>query len=520
MQVEQFLEDRAQRDPDKIAVVAGDRRCTYAQLDEQANRFAHALIEAGLQRWDRVGIYLDNSVEAVVAIFGVLKARGVFVVINSQARPEHAASVLGDSGSVVAIVHARTVEVHGSDWLRLPDVHTVFAVGATVEGVKGARVFPSCETTRSGGPSDVSRPPARNIDVDLAALIYTSGSTGKPKGAMLTHLNMVSAARSVTEYLENTSADVILNFLPLAFSYGLYQVLTAFLAGGTVVLERCLGYPHEIVRTLQRERVTGLPLVPTAATILLQLDLSRYDLSRLRYITNAAAPLPPGRIRQLRAALPHVRLYSMYGLTECKRVSYLPPDQIDIRPTSVGRGMPNEEVYIVDDCGRRVAPGVVGELVVRGAHVMQGYWRQPEATAEVLRPGPFPGERVLHTGDLFRMDDEGYLYFVGRKDDMIKTRGEKVSPLVVERIISLMPGIADVAVYGLPDDVLGQAVVAAVTPNPGATLTVHEIKRHCAQHLEPYMVPRLVEIRESLPLTGSGKIDRRALRTASAGAAR
>ena len=266
---------------------------------------------------------------------------------------------------------------------------------------------------------------------------------------MLTHLNIVSAATSITTYLENTPDDIIINLLPLSFDYGLYQVLMAFKVGGTIVLERSFTYPHTVIETIIREKVTGLPIVPTISAVLLQLDLSPYKFPDLRYISNTAAALPTHHIIRLRELFPHVRIYSMYGLTECKRVSYLPPDQIDIRPTSVGRGMPNEEVYIVDEKGQRVPPGVVGELVVRGSNVMKGYWELPEETEEKLKPGPFPGEKVLYTGDLFRMDEEGYLYFFGRKDDIIKTRGEKVSPKEVEDVLYSLPGIAEAAVIGV-----------------------------------------------------------------------
>jgi acyl-CoA synthetase (AMP-forming)/AMP-acid ligase II len=209
----------------------------------------------------------------------------------------------------------------------------------------------------------------------------------------------------------------------------------------------------------------------------------------------------------LRAALPDVRLYSMYGLTECKRVSYLPPEQLDARPDSVGRGMPNEEVWLVDDEGRRLSAGT-GELVIRGSNVMVGYWNLPEESARVLRPGPLPGERVLHSGDIFRMDDQGYLYFVGRKDDIIKTRGEKVSPKEVENVLCGCDGVAEAAVVGVPHDILGQAVKAIVTLRPGATLTEADILQHCARQLEDFMVPRMVEIRGALPTTQNGKVSR------------
>jgi len=285
----------------------------------------------------------------------------------------------------------------------------------------------------------------------------------------------------------------------------------AFKIGGTLVLEPSFAYFYPLIETLVREQVTGLPLVPTIASILLQHDLSKYSFPHLQYITNTAAALPTQQIRDLRRLFPQVKIYSMYGLTECKRVSYLPPAQIDVRPGSVGRGMPNEEVYIVDENGNRVGPGVVGELVVRGSNVMKGYWELPEETERVLKPGPFPGEKVLYTGDLFTSDAEGYLYWVGRKDDIIKTRGEKVSPKEVEDVLYSLPGIADAAVVGVPDEVLGSAIKAYVTQMPGARLSEQDVLRHCREHLEDLMVPKFIEFRDRMPTTQNGKINKRAL---------
>jgi len=270
-------------------------------------------------------------------------------------------------------------------------------------------------------------------------------------------------------------------------------------------------YPRAILDTMAREHVTGFPIVPTICSILLQMDLGSYSFPDLRYLTNTAAALPIEHIRKLREALPNIKIYSMYGLTECKRVSYLPPDQLDIRPGSVGRGMPNEEVYVVGEDGNRVGPGVVGELVVRGANVMKGYWELPEETDKVLRPGPFPGEKVLYTGDLFRTDDEGYLYMVGRKDDIIKTRGEKVSPREVENVLYSHPKIAEAAVVGVPDSVLGNAICAFVGLKAGETLTEMDVRAFCVDRLEDFMVPKIVQFRESLPKSANGKIAKKEL---------
>jgi len=323
---------------------------------------------------------------------------------------------------------------------------------------------------------------------------------------------MVSAATSITQYLENNSSDVIINFLPLSFDYGLYQVLMAFKMGATIVLEKSFTYPYTIISKMQSERVTGFPGVPTVFAILLQLkDLEKYDLRSLRYMTNTGAALPVSHIERLRKSFPHVRVYSMYGLTECKRVSYLSPEELDRIPQSVGKAMPNTEVYLVNEKGERLSPGETGELVVRGANVMRGYWKMAEETAAVLRPGPYPGESVLYTGDLFKMDERGFLYFVARKDDIIKSRGERVSPKEIENVLYSLPQVREAAVIGVPDEILGQAIKAIVVADDGSRLTQKEVIAHCAQNLEDFMVPRLVEFRASLPKTPTGKIKKHEL---------
>jgi acyl-CoA synthetase (AMP-forming)/AMP-acid ligase II len=324
---------------------------------------------------------------------------------------------------------------------------------------------------------------------------------------------MVSAARSIIQYLENRSDDITLTVLPLSFDYGLYQVIMAFMFGGTVVLERSFLYPVKFLECIQREKVTGLPLVPTIAAMLLKMQsIDRYDLSSLRYVTNTAAALPVDHIRRLRALLPHARLYSMYGLTECKRVSYLPPEELDRRPSSVGKAMPNTEVLIVNEAGEEVLPGVVGELVIRGAHVMRGYWNAPELTAATFRPGRFPGEIHLHSGDLFRKDEEGFLYFVGRKDDMIKCKGERVSPREVENILCQLDGVAEAAVIGIPDEIFGHVIKAFVVRRKVSSLSERDVLRHCAANLEALMVPKRIEFLDDLPKTPNGKVDRKMLK--------
>ena len=483
MQLESFLEHSARRLPNKVALVFGEQRLTYAEIETRANRLAHALIAAGVERGDRVAIFLDNSVEAVVSVFAVLKAGAVFVMVNPTTKAEKLTWILNNCQARALVAPTKKLPALDDCWSQTPYLACVFLTGGANAAVAGNAAkqffdldtiscteaavaelvrYPTCSTVDRNSHEfryeTCTQPPAkRAIDIDLAALIYTSGSTGNPKGVMLTHLNMVSAATSITTYLENREDDVILSVLPLSFDYGLYQSLMAFKIGGTLVLERSFTYPHAVLETLIREKVTGFPLVPTMAAILLQMDLSKYEFSSLRYVTNTAAALPVEHIKKLRGLFPHVTLFSMYGLTECKRVSYLPPDQLDIRPNSVGKGMPNEEVFVVDGDGRQVDAGVVGELVVRGANLMKGYWNLPEETANKLRPGPVPGELMLYTGDLFRTDAEGYLYFVGRKDDIIKCRGEKVSPKEVENVLCSHAAIAEAAVIGVPGRCSGRS---------------------------------------------------------------
>jgi len=522
MLVNDFLQDSADRFPDKVALICDGHRLTYAQIEEQANRVANALLDLGVQRGDRVAVWLPNSVETVIAIFGILKAGATFTVVNATTKPGKLAYVMNNCAACGLFAPARQRrQVEGlSD--AVPSTHFAILCG------KGAAELPT-HTRRGEGeapPPDrrvagfpqlleaypTTRPPCPTIDIDLACLIYTSGSTGEPKGVMSTHANMVFAASSIIQYLENIPEDIVINVLPLSFDYGLYQLMMVFKFGGTLVLERSFTYPAAVLQRIAQERVTGFPGVPTLFAVLLQMDLSQFDLSSLTYLTNTAAALPVEHIHRLRDAFPWARLYSMYGLTECKRTLYLPPEELDRRPGSVGIAIPGTEVWIEDETGKRLGPGEVGELVIRGSHVMQGYWNAPEKTAQRYRPGRYPAERKLYSGDLFKMDKEGFLYFVARKDDIIKSRGEKVAPKEVESAIYQLPGVLEVAVVGVPDEILGQAIKAFVVCRDEHQLTEKDVIRHCTQHLENFMVPSHVEFRDSLPKTSSGKIRAATLR--------
>jgi long-chain acyl-CoA synthetase len=494
MLLHHFLERTAARLPEKAALVCEEGTHTYGEINQGAARLAAALASCGVRRGDRVAIFMPNCARAVIAIYAVLKLGAVFAPLNPLTRTEKLGHVLNDLRASCLITHSSLHAAWNGAMAQAKSVHT--CIVADQSQSDAAAVAREDEV----------------IDQDLASIIYTSGSTGEPKGVMLTHLNMVSAANSVMAYLGYREDDVILCALPLAFSYGLYQVLMGFKAGATVVLERGFAFPKRILELAAQARVTVLPGVPTAFNLLTNLaTLSRYDLGGLRMITNAAAPLSEEHIGKLRALFPQATLFSMYGLTECKRVSYLPPEQLDIRPLSVGRGMPDQELWLVDEAGARLPDGATGELVIRGSHVMRGYWEKPVETAERLKPGPLPGERVLYSGDIFRSDAEGYLYFVARKDDIIKSRGEKVSPREVENALYRLPGVLEAAVVGVPDTVFGQAVKAFVVLGPGRRYSEREIIGHCGARLESFMVPKYVEFVDGLPKTDNGKIKRQAL---------
>lgn len=511
MLLEQFLEQTAARVPDKVALVCDGRRVTYSEIDTEANRIAHGLIARGVQRGERVVIFLDNSVEAAIAVWAVLKAGAVFVMANPTTKPDKLTYLLNNSRAAAVIAHVKRLRGFENCWNETPHLKNVVVVGdaASVEGCSHPVVGWSDLIAEQA--TQTQPPVKRCIDVDLAALVYTSGSTGNPKGVMLTHHNMVAANRSITTYLRNTPDDIVLNVLPLSFDYGLYQWLMCCNYGGTLVLEKSFTYAHATLEKIVKEGVTGFPIVPTIVAILLQMDLSKYDLSKLRYFSNTGAAFPVEYILKLRKLFPEVTIFSMFGLTECKRVSYLPPEEIDRRTGSVGKAMPNCETMILDDAGHVLGPNEVGELVVRGSNVMKGYWDAPEETAKRLKPGKIPHERWLYTGDLFRTDDEGFLYWVGRKDDIIKSRGEKVSPREVEDVLHQHPLIAEAAVVGVSDPVLGQAVRAVLRLQPGATLTPRDVQAHCRHFLEDFMVPQQVEIRDTLPKTPNGKIDKKLL---------
>lgn len=496
--------------PDKAALICGKQSCTYRQLDESSNQLSRRLIQMGLRRGDRVIIFLENSIESVIALYGILKAGGVFVMLNGGLKADKL-SYIAQNADACLFVTSRpkldTAKQAADNMENISILCTGFNGADTGDEfvIAWERIF-----DESSEPVIFAEP---LIDQDLATLIYTSGSTGQPKGIMSPHAAVLAAARSIIQYLRNTPDDIILSVLPLSFDYGLYQVLMSVTFGGTVVLEKSFTYIHPVLQRIAEHQVTGFPIVPTIVAMLLNMQrLDQYDFSSLRYISNTGAALPVEHIRRFRALFPDVDIYSMFGLTECKRTCYLPPEQIDIRPASVGKAIPNCRTMIVDEDGAPLPPGQIGELVIMGANVMAGYWKDPELTAKTYRPGPLHGKTMLYSGDYFKQDEEGFLYFLGRKDDMIKTRGERVSPKEIENTLSRMPGVAEVAVIGVPDDMLGQVAKAFIVRTDQAAICQRDVLLYASQKMENFMVPKYVEFLSALPKTPNGKIDKKTLK--------
>ena len=504
--VAHLLERQAEQIPVKIATVDRTGVYTYAELNAQARQVACWLQDVGVKPGDRVVLCGANGARLVAAIFGILKAGAIFVPLHPDTPAARIAYVLQNctpaafvADSQILLRRESAMGEFGGPLLLVSD--TIPDCRTRAPNVTPWTVLAHCDGYSWDGLA---------LPTDLAAIIYTSGSAKEPRGVMLPHRQVVFATTAINRVIGNTSEDVILCGLPLSFDYGLYQVFLTFQVGAKLILERDFRLPMVIPRLIREHSVTGFPGVPSLFAMLLQSRLlERIPLPSLRYITSTGDVFPAAHIRRLQELMPHVMIFPMYGLTECKRVSYLPPEELERRPKSIGKGMPNEQVYLVDEQGRTITePGVVGELVVRGANVMKGYWELPDETDRMLRPGPFPWEKVLHTGDLFTMDAEGFLYFVSRKDDIIKSRGEKVSPREVENALYELPGIAEAAVVGIPDSLLGEAIKAYVVLQQGVTLTDDDIIAHCKSRLEDFMVPKIIEFRASLRKTSSGKISK------------
>jgi len=520
MFVNEYLETTAEKLPDKVALVCEHQRLTYREINHAANQLAYELMRLGIEHQDRIAVFIENSIEAVISIFGILKAGAVFMVLNPSMKYRKLKYILDDSGAKILITNSKKIDIIKNATLNNYSLSDIFWVGENDASENKDIVAAShkwndmlsakSDLTRQRGVKDLAQPSISHKD--LAAIIYTSGSTGKPKGVMSNHYNIVSAANSIVQYLENVQTDIILNVLPLHFDYGLYQVLMTFLFGGTLVLEKSFAYPYKILKRIVEEKITGFPIVPTIAGMLNQIrNWEDFHVNTIRYITSTGDVLSEANIINLQKMFPKAKIFSMYGLTECKRVSYLPPEDLNEKPKSVGIPIPNVDASIVNKDGQQVKVGEIGELVISGPNVMQGYWNDENETNRVFRENPKNGEKLLYTGDLFRKDIDGYLYFVARKDEIIKIKDHRVNPVEVADILCELDVIDESFAFGSRDENGSCTITAVIVPCKGVRPNIETILNYCRQNLEPFMVPNHIEFRKKMPKLPNGKINKKEL---------
>jgi acyl-CoA ligase (AMP-forming) (exosortase A-associated) len=504
-----LLAEAAGRSGDAPALTFREDTVSYAELWQGVQSAAGGLGRLGLSRGDRVAVYLDKRIETVTAIFATSAADGVFVPVNPVLRARQVAHILADCDARILVTTAERLDTLRGELEQVKSLERVILVGGTAAGA-GYAVTSWEDLTAEAAP----RPNAA-IDTDMAAILYTSGSTGKPKGVVLSHRNLLVGAESVSHYLEMTAEDVVLSALPLSFDAGFSQLTTSFAVGAHVVLVNYL-LPRDVVRLCARHHVTGLTCVPPLWIQLVQQAWPEEAGRRLRYFANTGGRMPKTTLDSLRAIFPAARPYLMYGLTEAFRSTFLDPAEIDRRPDSIGKAIPNAEILVVHPDGSPCEPGEEGELVHRGALVAMGYWNDPQRTAERFRP--LPGvegapstELAVWSGDSVVRDEEGFLYFVGRADEMIKSSGYRVSPTEVEEVAYGTGLVRDAVALGVPDSQLGQRIVLMVSP-AGDNLDPAALKALLKKELPLYMLPRDVVVRPELPRSPNGKFDRNLLR--------
>ena len=503
-----FIFDAAARAPGAEALVHGAQRLDYEALARETVRAGQVLLAHGVERGERVAVYLEKRTENVAAMFGASLAGAVFVPVNPLLKAEQVLHILADCNVRFLLTSPERLATLAPLLDRCPDLRTIALTAS-------APVPASSVPVVAWDDAPVATAlPQRAIDADVAAILYTSGSTGKPKGVVLSHRNMVAGAISVASYLDINPADRILSVLPLSFDYGLSQLTCAFYRGATAVLINHL-FPRDIVRAVANERITGLAAVPPLWGQLARLEWPA--VTTLRYLTNSGGAMPGATLAALRAVLPQTQVFLMYGLTEAFRSTYLPPTEIDRRPGSMGRAIPNAEVMVVRPDGSLCDIDEPGELVHRGALVALGYWNDAAKTAERFRPAPGRNkalplvEMAVWSGDTVRRDADGYLYYIGRDDDLIKVSGYRISPTEIEEALHASGLVDDVAAFGVPHPALGQAIVLLAVAPDG--LTGAALLKECQRRLPAYMVPAHLALRtDAFPRNPNGKLDRKLLR--------
>ena len=511
-----LVEQQARLRPERTALTHGSTALSYAELWQRVAGLGAALAGLGLQRGERVAIFLDKRPDTVAALFGTSAADGVFVPVNPVLKAPQVSYILGDCGVRVLITSRQRWDAVRDDVKGCPELaHVVLVDGDPKrDAVEDDLAVHALSTLRA--TVEPLAPQGPTVDLDMAAILYTSGSTGRPKGVVLSHRNMLVGAESVSAYLANTEDDVILSALPLSFDAGLSQLTTAFAVGAHVVLLNYL-LPRDVPRLCAEHRVTGLTCVPPLWLQLVGVDWPPEAAASMRYLANTGGRMPRATLDRLREIFPAASPYLMYGLTEAFRSTYLDPAQVDARPDSIGKAIPNAEILVVRPDGTPCAPGEEGELVHRGPLVALGYWDDAARTAERFRPVPGPAsewrapELAVWSGDRVVTDEEGYLYFVGRTDDMIKTSGYRASPTEIEEVVYDTGLVTDAVALGLPDPALGHRVVLLVSPY-GDTVDIAELLAILRRALPLYLVPAEVVVRNELPRGPNGKFDRVLLR--------
>ena len=518
--IHDFIFDTARRAPAAPALSYQGAQLAYGELAQSVRGCASALVQLGLQRGQRVAVYLEKREENVIAMFGAAAAGAVFVPVNPLLKPEQVAYILADCGVALLVTSRERLAQLAPVLDACPALKKIIVTGERQPDVlqDGPQILSWPAVIALG--ADLPQAPHAVIDTDMAAILYTSGSTGRPKGVVLSHRNLVAGALSVAGYLHNTPQDRILCVLPLSFDYGLSQLTTAFASGACAVLMNYL-LLRDIIETVEQEAITGLAAVPP---LWIQLSQLSWPLSTpLRYITNSGGVMQPGTVDRLRQSLPHTQIFLMYGLTEAFRSTFLPPDQLATRPDSIGKAIPNAEVLVLRPDGSVCNDGEPGELVHRGALVAMGYWNDAARTAERFKPLPPQArglvlpELAVWSGDTVRRDAHGYLYFVGRNDEMIKTSGYRVSPAEIEEVAYASGLVGEAVALGVPHPLLGAAIALLVTAAPGTEIERSALLAACRARLPAYMMPMWVDIRvEALPRNPNGKIDRALLARAVA----